>query len=87
MTMKTIQKHKLLDSELSTLSSDMEQIIDKQGIQCVLSTIEEICYGKAQHLRDNWQSVSTHGLDSPKSWERAAIMVGRAWTECGNVGI
>ena len=34
---------------------DLEQIIDQEGLADVLLAIAGICFGKAEHLRTNWQ--------------------------------
>lgn len=51
----------------------LEGMIDKHGLQSVLESIAEICNGKGDHLRSNWQ-------DEPaaKLWEKAARTVERA---------
>ena len=45
----------------------LEKIIDTYGIQSVLDNISSICYGKAEHLRINWQDDT-----KAKDWEGIA---------------
>lgn len=43
------------------------EFVDKSGINGTLDRLAEICYGKAAHIRENWQ-------DEPvaRAWERMA---------------
>lgn len=60
----------------------LEDIIDREGIQSVLGALEEICYGKAEHLRANWQDEN-----QAKAWESVSKFINRAWTRAGDVGL
>lgn len=53
----------------------IEGHIDHLGLDTVLDIIREICYGKAQHLRENWQDEATAQV-----WDRAGSIVDTAST-------
>jgi hypothetical protein len=55
------------------LENAVEALIDKQGLKAVLEAIENVCYGKAQHVEGAWQDV---GL--ARAWERNGQVVGAA---------
>jgi hypothetical protein len=42
-------------NEFSALCHEIESLVDTHGVYTVLSAIQEICYAKAEHVRDNWQ--------------------------------
>ena len=44
----------------------LEAMIDADDLSSVLDAVAEICYGKAEHLRSNWQDEI-----GGKIWERA----------------
>ena len=48
----------------------LEQIVDATNLSDVLAALAEICYGKAEHLRSNWQDES-----AAKAWQKAANRV------------
>ena len=52
---------------------DIEEMIDRSGLQHVLELIAMICNGKADHLRENWQDART-----ARVWERAGQTVEKA---------
>jgi len=54
------------------MSDDLERMIDEHGLQAVLDALTDICWGKAEHLRTNWQDAA-----SAKGWDRAALGLGR----------
>jgi hypothetical protein len=43
----------------------LESLVDKYSLAQVIENLAEICYGKAEHLRTNWQDEQ-----SAKYWER-----------------
>lgn len=43
----------------------LEAMIDRTSLLAVVTTLMEICYGKAQHLEENWQDRR-----AAKSWEQ-----------------
>lgn len=51
----------------------IEAMIDKTSVHELLQAIAQICYAKADHIRDNWQDEVT-----AKCWERDAHRVERA---------
>lgn len=51
---------------------DVEEYIDKHGMTHLLVMIENICYGKAEHLRTNWQDKAM-----ARDWERLARHVNK----------
>jgi hypothetical protein len=50
----------------------IERIIDKTDLKFVLRTICEICLGKADHLRDNWQDDNL-----AKTWHKDAATLAK----------
>ncbi len=46
---------------------ELETLIDNCGLDNLIEAISDICTGKAEHLRSNWQDDST-----AKTWEQAA---------------
>lgn len=42
----------------------LEQLVDTFGLADVLGMIQDICYGKAEHLRETWQDE-----EAAKEWE------------------
>ena len=55
---------------------DLENIIDSNTLEDVIHALTEICYGKAEHLRSNWQDN-----DAAKQWELAAKRLDKALTK------
>lgn len=45
----------------------LEELIDRTSLTEVLRMIEEICYGKAEHVMVNWQDKNLS-----RAWTRAA---------------
>lgn len=52
------------------LAQQVEEFIDSEGLDKLLELIGDICHQKGQHLRENWQDVTT-----AKLWERAGAKV------------
>lgn len=46
------------------LEMDLEAMIDRNGLTHVVNTLAVICMEKAEHLRHNWQD-----LTSAKAWD------------------
>lgn len=46
---------------------DLEGLIDLTSLAAVLTALEEICDGKAEHLQANWQDPN-----AAREWDRAA---------------
>ena len=46
---------------------EVEDYIDKHGMTHLLVMIENICYGKAEHARHNWQDKIL-----ARAWEKGA---------------
>lgn len=46
---------------------ELENMIDKSNLAQVIQDLVDICYGKAEHLRVNWQDES-----AAKGWDKAA---------------
>lgn len=42
-----------------TLGEDLERLIDRDGIENVLTAIGMICYDKSDHILSNWQDSAT----------------------------
>ncbi len=45
---------------------ELEQIIDREGLNMVLDAISEICFDKATFIAENWQDTKT-----AKEWTKA----------------
>ena len=61
------------------LETTLEGLIDQHTLQAVLEAVEQVCHGKAEHLRANWQDEA-----SARHWDRAAKEIGRA---SGNIDV
>ena len=48
----------------------LEAMIDSYDLSMVLAAMVEICHGKAEHLRNNWQDD-----ESAKHWESSATRI------------
>lgn len=65
--MSGISKH-LRSVYLSDDEQDsLESLVDREGLAIVVSALEGICQGKAEHLRSNWQDD-----DQAFYWDSAA---------------
>ena len=64
----------------SALQGVLEDLIDQHGLTAVLTEIREICDGKGDHLRSNWQ-------DEPNAriWDRAAVQIGNTADRLGKI--
>lgn len=51
---------------------NLESMIDSEGVSGILEEIADICFEKAEHIRENWQDRVT-----AKSWEKDANAVMR----------
>lgn len=54
------------------LQDTLEKLIDKHSLKDVLHNLTQVCYGKAEHLRENWQDQ-----DAAKKWESAGLTISR----------
>lgn len=43
----------------SQIEEVLETLIDRKGLSFVLGALAGICWGKADHLRSNWQDETT----------------------------
>ena len=55
------------------LEYTLEDLLDKHGLRLVLSSLENVCHEKAEHIQTNWQDK----LLAAK-WTKAAKRIGRA---------
>jgi len=54
--------------KLTSIEKDaLEQMIDRNCLTTILEALTDICYGKAEHLRSNWQDKG-----GAKLWEKDA---------------
>ena len=53
-----------MDSKLMT---DLEEMVDKRGLQAVIEELAIVCQSKAEHIRYAWQDGKT-----AQSWEKLA---------------
>lgn len=69
MTMNPINVTDMLPHDIAspTLAQQLEALIDRHGLVCVLNNLAFIADEKAQHLECNWQDKN-----SAKAWTRAA---------------
>ncbi len=51
-------------------ANDLEHMIDQCGLDEVINTLADICFGKAEHLRSNWQDANT-----AKLWDLAGVCI------------
>uniref|UniRef100_A0A6M3LW98 Uncharacterized protein n=1 Tax=viral metagenome TaxID=1070528 RepID=A0A6M3LW98_9ZZZZ len=52
------------DSARKVYADQVEDIIDKLGLQQTVELISDICYEKANHIQENWQDENTaHAWD------------------------
>lgn len=61
-----------------TLIALLEGAVDGSSLTAVLSALEELCQGKAEHIATNWQDDRT-----ARFWSQAAFCVSNAadWVE------
>jgi hypothetical protein len=52
---------------------DLEQLIDRNGLDAVLDALRDICAEKAEHVLTNWQDKQ-----AAKDWDQAAGVLDRA---------
>lgn len=56
-----------------THQDQLEQLVDAYGIADVLGILMEICAGKAEHLRVNWQDDN-----AAKCWDKCSRIIDKA---------
>lgn len=56
----------------TTHEATLEGIIDSIGLQRTVELMSEICSGKAEHVRTNWQDRAL-----ARTWERASTYLQR----------
>ena len=61
---------------MNQLQFDIEELIDKHGLDEVLKAIVETCWEKADHVRVNWQDENL-----AKSWEKNGELLDKAITK------
>jgi hypothetical protein len=49
-------------------AAQVEDIIDREGVDGLLDVITDVCLYKAEHLATNWQDV-----EGARKWQNAAI--------------
>lgn len=50
----------------------LEDLVDTHGLHVILSTLQDLCRLKADHLRTNWQDEV-----QAKTWDRNAQLIGK----------
>ena len=55
------------DAECDKNQEELEVFIDRVGLYDTMGLLYDICHGKAEHFRSNWQDEN-----SAKAWERQA---------------
>lgn len=59
--------------KVRSLEYELEELVDASSLGDVLRTLVDICHGKAEHLRSNWQDH-----ESAKAWMHDAKLIGTA---------
>lgn len=70
--MKTSTKQPNSIQEQQSFEMEIETLIDKYGVSGMLNAMANICYAKAEHIRENWQD---HEL--AKDWEKRGAKIAR----------
>ena len=60
----------------------LESLVDKGGIRGTLEALASICYGKAEHIRHNWQDEMT-----ARAWEMEGKTLERALQTAKKLGL
>jgi len=55
------------------LTAALETLVDAHGLDSVLLDLAGICFGKADHIRTNWQDEKL-----AKVWEKAGLVCDKA---------
>lgn len=55
----------LTSTDHADLVDAIEAIMDGSSVLAVLSALQDVAYGKAAHLRENWQDI-----EAARNWER-----------------
>lgn len=55
------------NTELASLKENLEQEIDRLGIDTIIDAIAEICREKSEHVSTNWQDFNL-----AKAWDKLA---------------
>lgn len=53
--------------------AELEALVDSWSLASVLDALADICHGKSEHVRSNWQDTSL-----AKQWSLAATVANRA---------
>jgi hypothetical protein len=59
-------------SDIVNVTEQLEALIDRHGLQHILTGLEIVCGEKAEHICHDWQDAST-----AKAWDAAARKIGR----------
>lgn len=61
---------------LCKAEDELEALIDKYGLRAVATSLETVCYDKAEHIESNWQ-------DRPlaRQWRNAAKACHVLWSK------
>lgn len=59
---------------------ELEALVDRCGLDKVVTALAEICWGKAEHLRSNWQDRATARL-----WDQAGKRLDSAATKVSDL--
>jgi hypothetical protein len=60
-----------MDSDIISVADQLEALIDKYGLQHILTGLELVCGEKADHIRSNWQDNAT-----ARSWDAKSRQLG-----------
>ena len=57
---------------------DVEEMVNELGVDGILEMISEVCYEKAQHVRENWQDEVL-----AKQWDKLGSIVDSCSAKAG----
>ena len=70
---------KYIEPESNTFRS-LEVLVDANGLEAVLTALEEICEAKADHLASNWQDYK-----AAKQWLKVGVAISKTLTIASTV--
>ena len=65
-----------MTTDIETQLEKLERIVDSEGLGETLDALRDICFGKAEHIRANWQDRVL-----ANTWERIGNRLDRAANE------
>lgn len=68
------------NAQLQAVEDSIEELLDRHDAVIVLDSLIAVCFGKAEHLRSNWQDEG-----SAKAWERLGKALDKAHVYASNI--